>query len=136
MHFFFYTRMFLYLLAFGLPVFHPSIAVPYDTVGWWMWFFLVPGEMLISYYLAPPRFRVGTWILAAIGFSIILIVIISGFSLYSIVFFGVGCATFLLTALIFKTGSRGYPFAVLEQFFLGFLYYKMLSFSRASETIA
>jgi len=132
----FYTRLFLYLLAFGLPVIHPAIAVPYDRMGWWMWFLLIPGEMLISFYLSPPRFRAATWISAACGFLLFSTVLFSGFSSYTLLFIGVGCASFLLTALIFKTGTRGYPFAVLEQFFLGFLYYKLLSFSRASEWVA
>lgn len=132
----FFTRLFLYLLAFSLPVIHPSIPVPYDRTGWWMWFFLVPGEMFIGFYLAPPKMRVPAWVLAACGFLLLTTVLFSGFGSYTLMFIGTGLAAFLLTVLIFKTGARGYPFAVLEQFLLGFLYYKMLTFSRASESAA
>lgn len=132
----FYTRLILYILAFLLPVLHPSIAVPYDRMGLWMWFVLVPGEMLISYYLAPPRCRAATWVLAGGGLLLFSIIVFTIFSTYTLMFIAVGCAAFITTALIFKTGGRGYPVAVFEPFFLGFLYYKILSFSRASESIA
>jgi len=128
--------MLLYIVVFSLPVLHPSIAVPYDRSGWWLWFFLVPGEMLISYYLSPPRFRISTWVLFAAGFLFVSILVFSGFNRSALLYIGAGSAVFLLTALIFKTGNRGYPFAVIEQFFLAFLLYKLLSFSRASESIA
>ena len=36
MQFLFFTRMFLWLLAFALPVIHHSIVVPYDRSGWWL----------------------------------------------------------------------------------------------------
>ncbi|MBA7623064.1 hypothetical protein ES703_30455 [subsurface metagenome] len=38
--------------------------------------------------------------------------------------------------MIFKTGALGQSIAFSEQFFLALLYYKLLSFSRASESIA
>ncbi len=135
-HILFFTRLLLYLLAFSLPVIHPSIAVPYDRTGWWLWFALVPGEMLIAFYFSPPRFRFKTWVLSACALISVSIIFISGFSSASFIFMAAGTVSFLLTVLIFKTGALGQRVAVLEQFFLGMLYYKMLCFSRASESIA
>lgn len=132
----FFTRLALYLLAFGLPVIHPSIAVPYDRYGWWMCFFLIPGEMLIGYYLSPPRFRPRVWFSAAAGYLLLSILVFPGFSRFSLLYLAAGIAAFLLTALIFKTGTRGHSVAVVEQFALLFLYYKMLSFSRSAESVA
>jgi uncharacterized membrane protein YidH (DUF202 family) len=132
----FFTRLVLYLLVFGLPIIHPSIAVPYDRNGLWMWFFLVPGEMLISFYLWPPRFRIRTALYAGAGLLCISILLFSGFSSYTFLFVGAALAAFILTVLIFKTGPRGNGVAILEQFALVFLYYKLLNFSRSSESVA
>lgn len=132
----FFTRLILYITAFVLPVIHPSIAVPYDRMGWFMWFFLVPGEMFISYYLAPPKFKLLTWISAAAGYLLLSVIASSIFSTFNLMFIVAGALAFIATALIFKTGGKGYAVAVVEPFLLGFLYYKMLCFSRASEAIA
>ncbi|MFW6138576.1 MAG: transglutaminase-like domain-containing protein, partial [Spirochaetota bacterium] len=132
----FYTRLLLYLVAFGLPVVHPAIAVSYDKIGWWLWFGLVPGEMLICFYLSPPGFRFFTWLASAAGFLFISIVVFPGLSTYTLLYIAAGCGSFLLTALIFKAGTWGYSIAVLEQFFVAFVFYKMLSFSRSSESAA
>ena len=132
----FFTRLVLYILAFIFPAIHPSVAVPYDQTGLWMWFFLVPGEMFIGFYLGPPRLRVLPWFLTAAGFLIITTFVISGFSSYTLYSIIAGSTVFLLTVFIFKMGRRGHMLAVIEQFFLGFLYYKLLTFSRASESVA
>ncbi len=136
MHILFFTRLFLYVLAFSLPVIHPSVVVPYDHIGWWMWFFLVPGEMFIGFYLAPPRLRVLPWLVSAAGFLLVTTFVISGFSSYTLYAIIAGSVVFLLTVLIFKAGTRGHMLAVIEQFFIGFLYYKLLTFSRSSESAA
>ena len=99
---YFYSRLLLYLLAFFIPVIHPAVTVPYDRAGWLLWFVLVPGQMLIAYHMAPPRFRPRTWLLSALG--LIAATAAAGtalLSLQSLVFLGVGAASFLLTALIF-----------------------------------
>jgi transglutaminase-like putative cysteine protease len=101
-----------------------------------MWFFLVPGEMFIGFYLAPPRLRLRTWIPVAAGFLLFSVFVFSGFSSHSFLYMGAGLASFLLTAIIFHAGYRGYQIAIFEPFFLGLLYWKMLSFSRAAESIA
>ena len=62
MIFLFFTRLALYILAFSLPVFHPGIVISYDVVGWWLFFVLVPAEMLAAYFLAPPRLGTKLWL--------------------------------------------------------------------------
>ncbi len=135
-HFLFYTRLFLYLFVFAIPIFHPAVVVPYDRMGWWLWFALLPGEMLIAFYLRPPRLTLRSWAVIAALPILATIVFISGFSLFSLTYLGVGVAAFLVTAAIFHGGQWGRWVALPEPFLLGILDYKMLSFSRASESIA
>ena len=133
-HVLFYTRLFLYLLAFTIPVIHPAVVVPYDRFGWWLWFAVLPAEMLIAFY----GLRLGTraWlVLGAIPIAA-TVIFISGFSPFSLAFLGVGVAAFIVTAAIFHGGPWGRWLALPEPFLLAVLYYKMLSFTRASETIA
>ncbi|MEW5814172.1 MAG: transglutaminase domain-containing protein [Spirochaetota bacterium] len=132
----FFSRLFLYLIAFLIPVFHPAIVVPYDLNGWWLWFVLVPGEMIIAFFLSPPKFKLKVWILAAVFFLGLSILVMSFAGSLSFVFIAAGVFAFMLTAVIFKTGLKGQIFAVVELFFLAFIYYKLLNFSRASETVA
>jgi len=134
--FLFFTRLLLYIGAFLIPVFHPAIAVAYDRPGWWLWFFIVPSEMIIAFYLAPPRLNVLNWIITALGFLIFSTIIFSFSGGNPVLILPTGIGVFILTALIFKTGEKGYSIAVIEQFFLVFLYYKILNFSRASEITA
>ncbi len=132
----FYTRLALYLATCALPFVHPSIAVPYDTIGLWLWFGLVPAEMLVAYYLAPPRLRLGAWLAIAAGLIGFSVFAVANFSSGSLLLLVGGTLSFLSTVLVFKTKQRGHVVAVLEVFFLGFLYYKFLGFSRASEVTA
>ncbi|TVR53975.1 MAG: hypothetical protein EA426_17365 [Spirochaetaceae bacterium] len=132
----FYSRMALYLLAFLVPVVHPAIAVPYDLPGWVLWFVLLPAEMFIAFYGAPPRLRISVWL--AIGAAPIVITALAfgGFSRDILSFLAVGGASFIVTAVVFKSGVRGLALAVPEQFLLAVLYYRVLSFSRAAESVA
>jgi len=132
----FFTRLILYLVAFTLPAVHPSIAVPYDRGSWWLWFVLVPGEMFVAFYLSPPKFRMRTWLVSAFALLLSSVVLFSVLGSNVLLYTLIGTASFILTALIFKTGARGYPIAAIEPFFLTFLYYKLLEFSRSSEAIA
>jgi transglutaminase-like putative cysteine protease len=92
--------------------------------------------MLVAFYLAPPRLRLGAWLLAAAGPIAVSVLLGSGIGPYTLPFIGVGAGSFLLTAFLFKTGPKGRSLAFVEPFFLAFIYYKMLSFSRASEATA
>lgn len=131
----FITRLGLYVLAMLLPLLHPAVIVPYDWSGWWMWFFLVPGEMFIAFFMIPPRVKWrGTLIFA--GGLLVLSVIAAGISGPPLAILAAGGVSFVLTLAIFRTGSFGRFLAVAEQFFLAYVYYKILNFSRASEETA
>ncbi|RKX76796.1 MAG: hypothetical protein DRP87_10880, partial [Spirochaetes bacterium] len=131
----FFTRLALYLLAFLIPIIHPAIVIAYDLPGWWLWFVLIPGEMAIAFFLAPPRLKLKYWLAAALGL-LVFSFFISGFGSYFLLFITGGAAAFLLTLLIFKVGSICQAVAVFEQIFILFIYYVLLNFSRASEEIA
>ncbi len=135
-HFLFYTRLALYLIILALPFLHPAIVVPYDRVGLIFWFFLIPAEMLVAFYLSPPRFRLRTWLLAGGAPIVLFILAVSGFELVSLLYLLGAAAAFLLTVLVFKTDGFGRPLAVLEPFLLGVVAFRILSFSRASEALA
>lgn len=131
----FLTRLLLYVLALCMPLLHPAIVVAYDYTGWWVWFFLIPGEITIAAFLTPPKLKWRYSLLFAGGLLFIssLIAGISG-SLYLVLAGGV--IAFVLTLLIFKTRLIGRTVSILEQLFLAYIYYKLLNFSRASEEAA
>lgn len=135
-HFLFFTRLALYLITLSLPILHPAIVVPYDRVGLIFAFLLVPAEMLICFYLSAPRFRIRTWLLAAVVPIGLFVLFISGFQLSTLLYALAAVAVFVLTALVFKTDGLGRSVAVLEPFLLGLIAYRILSFSRASEELA
>jgi hypothetical protein len=135
-HLLFFTRLALYMLVAALPALHPAVTVPYDRVGVTAWFVLVPLEMLIAFYLSPPRLKVRRWLAAAALPIVLFVLIMAGFELTTLMYVGVAAAVFLLTVLVFKTGGWGHAVAALEPLFLGFVAYRLLTFSRASEQIA
>jgi transglutaminase-like putative cysteine protease len=135
-HLLFFTRLALYLLVVALPALHPAVAVPYDRVGVTAWFVLVPLEMLIAFYLSPPRLKVRRWLTAAALPIVLFVLIMAGFELTTLLYVGIAVGVFLLTVLVFKTGGWGHAVAALEPLALGFVAYRLLTFSRASEAIA
>lgn len=135
-HFLFFTRLALYLITFSLPILHPAIVVPYDRVGLIFVFLLVPGQMLVAFFLSPPRFRIRTWLLAALIPIGLFVIFVAGFELSTLLYVLVAVAVFVLTTLVFKTQGLGRSLAVLEPFALGAIAYRILSFSRASEELA
>lgn len=132
----FYTRLLLYILAFSIPFFHPAIVVSYDAIGFWFWFIILPAEMFIAFYISPPVLKLPIWLLTAVLFPLITMFFVMGFSPDLFVFTAGGAASFVMTVLIFKTRGRGKNIAILEVFLLGIIYFKLLSFSRASEEVA
>jgi transglutaminase-like putative cysteine protease len=132
----FFTRLLLYITVICLPLFHPAIVVPFDVPGWVFWFFLIPVEMFIAFFLAPPLLTFRRWIAAGLVCNAFTSVIVTGFTLSTLGFFAGGVLAFLSTALVFKTKGRGRVFAVLELFYFGVIYYRLLGFSRGSEEIA
>jgi transglutaminase-like putative cysteine protease len=92
--------------------------------------------MFIAFYLSPPRFRIRTWLLAAIIPIGLFVIFIAGFELSTLLYVLVAAAVFILTVLVFKTQGLGRSVAVVEPFALGAIAYRILSFSRASEELA
>ncbi len=132
----FFTRLALYYLAVLIPIIHPAIVVPYDVSGWWLWFFLVPGEMGIAYFLRPPRFNRKVQLYTALVFLVITTLGVAGISPGSLTFLLAGSVAFVLTLLVFQGGELGGLISFVEPVFLGFVYYRLLSFSRSSESIS
>jgi transglutaminase-like putative cysteine protease len=138
----FFLRLGLYLLVVSLPFLHPAIAVPYDRVGLLFYFVLVPWEILVAFFLAPPRLRPRPWLLAAGLPAALFLLFFSGFELVSLQYLLGAAAAFLLTVLAFadraNTTAAGLGRAVVsfEPFLPAWLAYRLLSFSRASEAVA
>ncbi len=132
----FTSRLVLYLIAVALPVIHPAVVVPYDQYGWWLWFAVVPAEIAIAFFLAPPRLKLAQWLLAAAAPLAIAAVLLTGISPQSLQYLLFAVAAFVLTALVFHGGSLGRKVAFVEPFLLAIVYYKVISFSRASEATA
>ena len=159
MHLLFLTRLLVYALAVALPLVHPAVVVPYDRAGYLVWFALVPLEMLLAFSLrhaatgttailrprpagaaGPPAPSAGcappicspppAWaVVAVIAFG-------TGFDSAAWLVAGAGAGAFLLTLLIFGWREYGHTIAAAELFFIGYIYVKMLRFSRASEAIS
>ncbi len=135
-HLLFISRLVLYLIAVALPAVHPAVVVPYDRLGWALWFAVVPLEILIAHFLAPPRLRLLPWLLAAAAPIVIGIILFAGFGPQALQFVLAGAVAFVLTALVFHGGALGRKIAFVEPFLLAVVYYKVISFSRASEITA
>lgn len=131
----FFSRLALYLLALLMPLIHPAIVVAYDYTGWWVWFFLIPGEITIAAFLSPPKVKWRYTFLFAGGLLLISSLIAGISGSFWMVALGAS-VSFLLTLLIFKTKLIGRTVSIVEQLFLAYIYYKLLNFSRASEEAA
>ncbi len=134
-HIVFFSRLFLYLLAVSVPMVHPAVLVSYDTFSVLVWFGLVPLEMAIAWFAAPPRLRLRNWI--ALGIAPL---VVAGFAMgvhtSPWLPVGAGALAFSLTALLFYSRSRCRAVYVIEQVGLAALFLRLLNFSRASEIIA
>jgi len=135
-HLLFVSRLVLYLIAVGLPVVHPAVVVPYDQFGWWLWFGLVPAEIAIAFFLAPPRLKLLYWLLAAAAPIALAMLLLTGLGPQAPQYLLAGVAAFALTALVFHGGALGRKVAFVEPFLLAVVYYKVIAFSRASEATA
>ncbi len=131
----FWSRLLLFLVAAGIPLFYPGVVVAYDRVSLLTWFVYVPVMMGAGFYVRPPQWRLRTMLVwpAAIA---ALFSFFAGWNRDGFVLTGVGLGAWILTALIFSGGYRGISLAVLEAFALGVVYYRLLSFARASEDVA
>ena len=141
-----------------MPLVHPAVTVPYDRAGYLVWFALVPLEMLLAYSLrhaatgSTPIVRRGrlarlaararVWLrpahlLAAAGLAVVAAIAFgTGFDSAAWLVAGAGAGAFLLTLLVFGSREYGHTIAAAELFFIGYIYVKMLRFSRASAEIS
>lgn len=131
----FLSRLALYLVAIAVPVFHPAVVVGYETRGAFIWFGLMPLEMIIAYALGPPVLRLRTWLLIA-ALPIAATGIFVGIDASPWIAVSAGTLAFVLTAALFQLGPRLRALFAVEQIALVVLYLRLLAFSRASEDMA
>ncbi len=133
---FFLTRLVLYIGAFAVPVIHPAIVVPYDRLGWWLWFGVLPLEMLVAFLLVPPRVSARVTVSAALVPAAAAALFAASGLVEATAVFGVALFALASTWFIFHTSAYSRVVASFEPFLLVVLYYRLLRFSRASEEIA
>jgi hypothetical protein len=130
----FILRFFFYISVAALPIFHPGIPVSYDRVSLVQWFLIVPFEALIAFFPAPGGRALIKLILALLPL-LFFSVYAGGFSFGALGPFWAGILSFALTLLLFHY-PRWAKVAVLEPFFLAWVCFRLLSFSRSGEDIA
>ncbi|TVQ19782.1 MAG: hypothetical protein EA382_15965, partial [Spirochaetaceae bacterium] len=131
----FISRMLLYLTAVLVPAFHPAVVVGYEGTGILIWFVLVPLEMVIGWFFAPPRLSVREWLVAA-ALPIAVVATIIGIDANPGPPIIAGTLAFALTAALFHFGPRIRSLFAIEQIVLATLYFRLLTYSRASEEVA
>ena len=132
----FYLRLALYLVAVGIPLFHPAVVISYDAATRWLWFLFVPLQMHIAFFLGPPRLKSPIYFIGGAAALVISLFVVSGFGPSALIFVLAQILAFAMTLLVFRSRELGRPFAVLELFFVALILIRMLGFSRASETFA
>lgn len=131
----FWSRLVLYALTVSVPLYYPGVVIAYDRVGFLTWFGYLPIMLLLGGFLRPPRRALRVSLLVALAVALV-------FSLYAgwdrdgLALTGAGLLAWVLTLLIFLGGYRGVAFAAIEMFLLAGVYYRLLTFSRASEDVA
>ena len=131
----FASRLAVYLIAILVPVFHPAVVVGYVQTSLLIWFLLVPLEMVIAYVLSPPRLSLRMWLLAA-AVPVAIVAVVIGIDANPLPAIAAGLLAFSLTAILFHVGPRLRPLFIVEQLVLGALYFRLLTYSRASEEVA
>ncbi|MDR2500949.1 MAG: transglutaminase-like domain-containing protein [Treponema sp.] len=127
-------RLLLYLSVAGLVLLHPGISVPYDRAGLIQWFIIIPLEALIA-FLPAPRGSVWYKFALALLFLLPLSIAAGGFGPGAAPSFCAGLLSFTITWLLFHHPRWGKP-AVLEPFFLAWICFGLLAFSRSSEEVS
>ena len=137
--FLFALRLFFYLSVAGLVYIHPGIAVSYDKIGFIQWFIIIPLEALIA-FLPPPRKKPRNRIILAILPLAVLSVWAGGFSPAALPPACAGAIAFILTLLLFHyprwSRPRWASLSALEPFFLAWICFRLLVFSRSGEDAA
>ena len=143
-------RLIVYFVAISAPFFTSSIIVRYDAPGFAFWFVFIPLQALITYNFAKgllPEASAPKWIKLGRKINIsrnlffpalifllpLLFCIIPGF--YSLLAKAY-LFTFIIFAfniLIFRAGIVALIF--IEPAFIYFIFYKLLDFSRASDSV-
>jgi transglutaminase-like putative cysteine protease len=130
----FVLRLFFYLGTAGLPFFHPGISVSYDSVGLVQWFLIIPFEAIVAFFPSPGRKPVYKGILAVLPLFFFS-VFTGGFGPGALPPFCAGLVSFILTFLLFHYPRWGKASA-LEPFFLAWVCFRLLAFSRSGEDAA
>ena len=130
----FVLRLFFYLSAASLVFVHPGITVSYDRTGLIQWFLIIPLEMFLA-FLPAPKGRLRYRFITALALLCLLSVWAAGLSAAALPIFFTGAAGFLLTLLLFHYPRWG-KLSVLEPFFLAWVCFKLLVFSRSGEDAA
>ncbi|MCL2093392.1 MAG: transglutaminase domain-containing protein [Treponema sp.] len=130
----FILRLFFYLSVAFLVHVHPGIVVSYDRVSMIQWFLCIPLGALLGFIPSP----LGKLKYKLLGALVILgaIAVWNG-SFWSerwpLLFFGLG--SFTLTLLLFHYPRWG-KLSILEPFFLAWICFRLLVFSRSGEDAA
>lgn len=132
----FFARLAIYFCAVSIPVIHPAIVVPYDFSSWWLFFFLIPGEMCIAYFISPPKIRRKTGIIIAVLFLIFTSIIGTGISSRFFIYLLAGAGAYIFTLLVTRGREYSRPVIFLEQILIAVIYFRILGFSRSSEVTA
>jgi transglutaminase-like putative cysteine protease len=132
--FLFTLRLFFYLSVAALVLFHPGIVVSYDRTGLVQWFFVVPLGALIA-FLPAPRGKLRFKLSLALVPLCILSVWAGGLSSAALPIFLAGAISFVLTLLLFRYPRWG-KLSALEPFFLAWVCFRLLVFSRSGEDAA
>ncbi len=134
MHLLFYTRLALYLILAATPAFHPAVAVAYDRVTQFGLFVVVPIVMLAAYYgRGKDRWK---WLIGAAGAVLFSVAFISGFNRDSYFILAAAALGYIWTRIVFAKITRFPLLSALELIAFVFIYFKILSFARASEDVA
>ncbi|MCL2373789.1 MAG: transglutaminase domain-containing protein [Treponema sp.] len=145
----FSLRLFFYLSAAMLLLLHPGIVISFDRVGLVQWFLVIPFAALIAFLpgrnAEPPGLakglpvpvmgRLRTKIIAALLLTVIFSVWAAGLSAAVLPLLLAGAAAFVLTLLLFHYPRWG-KLSALEPFFLAWVCFRLLVFSRAGEDVA
>ena len=136
----FFSRLGIYLLLISMPLWlEPAVAVAYDSVSLTAWFFLVPLQMGLAYFLHPSRLKsqnIYLGVLTALGSTFFLTLFFSGLEKEAVLLYlGLALFAFVSTRMIFFS-KRTSLFAVLEIFFFVFVYFSFLSFTRSAPEIS
>ena len=145
----FSLRLFFYLSVAMLLLLHPGIVISFDRIGLIQWFLVIPFAALIAFlpgrnlgspglagsFSIPTLGRLRTKLLIAFPLTVFFSVWAGGLSAAALPPFFAGAIAFVLTLLLFHYPRWG-KLSALEPFFLAWVCFRLLVFSRAGEDVA